>query len=162
MGGTVSVEVSVARFRVWRAAVGVVAGVALACLLAWSVAMLGSVSPERMPWVAGVAVLLAGATLVIAGSLMRVRAGELSCRDGQWHFAPARGAPRVGALVVALDLGSFLLLRLDEQRHRPTWLPVQRRGLEREWHALRCAVYSPPPAAAESAESAAAPVLPRR
>jgi hypothetical protein len=162
MGGTVSVEVSVARFGVWRAAVAVVAGVALACLLAWSVAMLGSVSPERMPWVAAVAVLLAGATLVIAASLMRVRAGELSCQDGQWHFAPARGAPHVGALVVALDLGSFLLLRLDEQRHRPTWLPVQRRGLEREWHALRCAVYSPPPAAAESAESAAAPVLPRR
>jgi hypothetical protein len=30
---------------------------------------------------------------------------------------------------------------------RMTWLPVQRRGLEAQWHALRCAVYSPRPAA---------------
>jgi len=26
-----------------------------------------------------------------------------------------------------------------------TWLPVQRRGLQAHWHALRCAVYSPRP-----------------
>ena len=159
MGETVSVEVSVACFGVWRAAVAIVAATALACLTAWSTTMLGSVSPGGVPWVGAVAALLAGATLVLAGSLMRVRAGALSCHDGQWRFAPAGGPPRVGALVVALDLGSFLLLRLEEQRHRSTWLPVQRRGLEREWHALRCAVYSPPPPAAESVESA--PFRPR-
>jgi hypothetical protein len=162
MGETVSVEVSVARFGIWRTAVAVVAAIALACLGAWSVAMLGSVSPERIAWVGAAGALLAGATLVIAGSLMHVRAGALSRHDGQWRFAPIGGVPRVGALVVALDLGSFLLLRLDEPRHRPIWLPMQRRGLERELHALRCAVYSPPPAAAESAESAAAPLHPRR
>jgi hypothetical protein len=28
-------------------------------------------------------------------------------------------------------------------RRRATWLPVQRRGIERQWHALRCSVHSP-------------------
>ena len=32
--------------------------------------------------------------------------------------------------------------RLEKEGCRVTWLPVQRRGLESQWHALRCAVYS--------------------
>ncbi len=52
------------------------------------------------------------------------------------------------AVAVAVDLGSFLLLTLagtgDGERRSRRWLPVQRRGLENDWHALRCAVYSPP------------------
>jgi hypothetical protein len=32
---------------------------------------------------------------------------------------------------------------------RTSWLPVQRLGLETQWHALRCAVYSPRPMAGE-------------
>ena len=51
-------------------------------------------------------------------------------------------------MTVAIDLGSFLLLSLvgaDAGACRSgRWLPVQRRGLELQWHALRCAVYSPP------------------
>jgi hypothetical protein len=48
----------------------------------------------------------------------------------------------------ALDLGSSLLLTLPRAAapRRPSrrGLPVQRRGLEAGWHALRCAVYAPP------------------
>ena len=80
---------------------------------------------------------------------MRVEAGVLACSDGAWSFTTDSGALRPGTLEVAIDLGSFLLLRLRGGRGA-VWLPVQRRGLEREWHALRCAVYSPPAAVAAS------------
>jgi hypothetical protein len=91
--------------------------------------------------------------LLLARSLVRVETGVLACRDGRWTFAPdvSSQAPLAGGLAVALDLGLFLLLTLagsDTRRRR--WLPVQRLGLEHDWHALRCAVYSPPLAAAET------------
>jgi hypothetical protein len=91
-----SCVVTVRRFGTWRWAVTVLAGAALATLVAWATAM---------------------------------RA----------------------ALVVALDLGSFLLLTLAAPgRRRRRWLPVRRRGLAGEWQALRRAAYSPPLAAAET------------
>ncbi len=68
-----------------------------------------------------------------------------------WTFASDHpgSAPLPGELAVALDLGSFLLLTLAGPGVRRR-LPVQRRGLEREWQPLRRAVYSPPLAAAET------------
>jgi len=58
---------------------------------------------------------------------------------------------------VAVDLGAFLLLRLVEQRRTIVWLPVQRRGVESQWHALRCAAYSPLPLAARAPTVGALP-----
>ena len=54
---------------------------------------------------------------------------------------------RVGTVTVALDLGSWMLLRFRSEPPRAptTWLPVQRRGLDGDWHALRCAVHAPQP-----------------
>jgi hypothetical protein len=70
--------------------------------------------------------------------------GSPACETAVVRFGVWRAA-------VAIDLGSFLLLRfLPEGRSGPgavRWIPVGRRGLEREWHAFRCAVYSPRPAA---------------
>ena len=42
----------------------------------------------------------------------------------------------------------LLQFRAHDRSHSPRmiWLPVQRRGLEPQWHGLRCAVYSPRPA----------------
>jgi len=75
--------------------------------------------------------------------------------DGQaWHWAAAHvpeDRRRAGRIQVALDLGGWMLLRLlpaDGGAPRAHWLPVQAAGLERSWHALRCAVYSPTPEAA--------------
>jgi hypothetical protein len=57
---------------------------------------------------------------------------------------------------VAIDLGGWLLLRFYAEPVRraagdamrrgrtPAWIAVQRRGLEADWHAIRCTVYSPP------------------
>jgi hypothetical protein len=61
---------------------------------------------------------------------------------------PSDGATESGPwrAQVALDWGSFMLLRLDSpeapDRWRVRWLPVQQRGLQPEWHALRCALHS--------------------
>jgi hypothetical protein len=52
---------------------------------------------------------------------------------------------------VAVDLGAWMLLRFERDAtprlRRIVWLPLQRRGLETPWHALRCAVYSARPVA---------------
>ena len=57
--------------------------------------------------------------------------------------------------------GAFMLLVLTRlhgsNRLARRWLPVQRRGLEADWHALRCAVYSPPPVAPDPVAATGTP-----
>jgi hypothetical protein len=139
-------------FGVWRWAVALVAATAMAAMAAWAGLALANHSSDSAA-IAAVATALAGLSLWLAASLARVDGGTLACVDGCWTFAyKRRGVDRIeaGALAVALDLGSFLLLTLTRtagpRRLARRWLPVQRRGLEADWHALRCAVYSPPPA----------------
>jgi hypothetical protein len=149
MRESVFLEMRLHRFDVWRVAIGVVTVVTLAALGGWTLAMVRASDGNGVAWVASATAVLAVATVAIARSLMRVAGGVLACSDGAWSFTTDSGALRPGTLEVAIDLGSFLLLRLPGGRGR-VWLPVQRLGLEREWHALRCAVYSPPAAAAAS------------
>jgi hypothetical protein len=137
-------ELRVSRFGVWRVAIGLVAGAAIAAVTAWAVAMLDSQPQSARALVMVVAAGLSLATFGLALSLVRAQGGLLTRSDGVWTFAPDSGARRTGALEVAIDLGAFLLLRLVERRRTIAWLPVQRRGVEPHWHALRCAVYSPP------------------
>jgi hypothetical protein len=132
------------RFEVWRSAVAVVALAAIATSLAWAFATAASNAEHSIVVVASIAAALTAATIAAAVSLARVPAGVLSCRDDAWSFVADGGASRTGRLRVAIDCGPFLLLRLEPSSHRSVWLPVQRRGLEHDWHALRCAVYSPP------------------
>lgn len=120
----------------------------IGALLAWVLTASPSPAPAVACAVAAVLVAVLGCSLV--------RLAPFSLRwDGQaWHLGPpaSRGnEPAVGELQVAIDLGGWLLLRwrpLPDRSARasPRWLPVQRRGLEPHWHALRCAVYSPRPA----------------
>ena len=115
----------------------VVAGIA--AMMAW---MAGQ-DPQAS---AGLSMLVAAAALPMLGcavSLWRVPAQSLRW-DGQvWQLDAAPGKLRV-----AIDLGPWMLLRFSpEGQRRSHWLPVQRLGLEAQWHALRCAVYSPRPRA---------------
>jgi hypothetical protein len=144
--------VALRRFDVWRRGLAAVAGAALAALVAWAATSLAAAPAGAEAPILGTAIGLGIGAVVIALSLGRVEAGVLACRHGSWTFAPDRSpqAPVAGELAVALDLGSFLLLTLaGSGQRRRRWLPVQRLGLEHDWHALRCAVYSPPLAAAE-------------
>ena len=152
-----SCVVELRRFDVWRAAVALVAVAAIAAMAAWGGLALAAGSTGST-LIATIAVAMAGLSALLAVSLARVEPGTLACADGCWTFAcRPGGVDRIesGTLAVAIDLGSFLLLTLTRSdASRPSsrrWLPVQRRGLESVWHALRCAVYSPPPVAPEAA-----------
>ncbi len=67
-----------------------------------------------------------------------------------------------GTVAVALDGGHWMLLRFRATPAGPgrrvCWLALSRRDLLGQWHALRCAVYSPRPGpAGRSAQAPAAP-----
>lgn len=150
-------EVRLRRFEVWRWAVAVIALAALATLLTWAWLTVAWRGGDGAALTLAAVTVLTIATIAAALSLVRVTAGVLSCRDGHWSFSPEARPSRSGSLSVAIDCGSFLLLRIDSDSGAHLWLPVQRLGIEREWHALRCAVYSPPRVAADCASAAALP-----
>jgi hypothetical protein len=146
---------TVRRFGAWRAALVALGLGDAAAMAAWW---------HRLEEPAGWAGLVLAAALACAllPLVQAWRLHPLALRwDGTcWHVDPARavsGAPRTGRLAVALDLGTWMLLRfVVEPPASPavqppravaaTWIALQRRGLETEWHAIRCTVYSPPPA----------------
>ena len=150
------------RFGVWRAAIAALASAGVAVLLVWL-----ATRSEPMPSL-GLAAWV-GAMLAVpalAASLMRIPAVTLRWDGQQWWLARLAGSSRAaaaaqidavgGEIDVALDFGGWMLLRFRPisaaRRERfSRWLPVQRRGLEAHWHALRCAVYSPRPAPAREA-----------
>ena len=144
MHGSPPCAITVARFGAWRAAVAALALAALASLAAW---LVGSPLGEdtRIRVGVGAAAL---ATLALAASLWRQPAVRLRWDGLAWAVAaPADGAEVSGRLEIAIDLGSFLLLRFTPAgRSGPvavSWIPVGRAGLEPEWHGFRCAVHSP-------------------
>jgi len=159
MRESVFFEASLRRFGVWRTAVLVVGVLAISTLTARAAARSASEPEPGATLAVVVATLLGVLTAWAIWSLTRVASGVLSCRDGIWTFISDVGAARSGAIEVAIDLGAFLLLRLD-RGGACLWLPVQRRGLGPKWHALRCAVYAPrplvsaPPPGFESAPAA--------
>jgi hypothetical protein len=139
--------VTVRRFGAWRAAVSGGLALAFASLLGWSIA------GERPPAIALVLAWVAALPLFAAAAALLGRGAFTLRWDTQaWRLSDGtradEGAP-AGRLCVAVDLGRFMLLSFDRPPgrfgRRRTWLPVQRRGLEGEWHAFRCAVYSPRP-----------------
>ena len=143
-------QFTLTHFGAWRWAVLALSVLVAMLAVAWVAA---SGSPARSwPWpvsVAGLALL--GAWLVAVQP--RLRPVTLAW-DGQgWQLAAATGqahtAAVAGDLSVAIDLGAWMLLRFDpagpSAGRRPRWIPAQRAGHAGQWHALRCAVYSPRP-----------------
>ena len=147
MRESVFFELRLRRSGAWRAAVWLVAGAAIATVLAWALTTFDS-GQSGLALVLSVAVALSLATIALARSLVRLEGGLLRCNDGVWTFVSDSGAQGSGTLEVTMDLGAFLLLRLVDRQRTIAWLPVQRRGVETQWHALRCAAYSPAPLAA--------------
>ena len=100
----------------------------------------------------------AGIVLVLASAgfcwqLLYTPTTSLRWDGSFWHLGPPGtegDEPAAGQVDVAVDLGAWMLLRFTRETSTPgrsvTWLPTQRWGLEAQWHALRCAVYSPRPA----------------
>ena len=129
------------RFGVWRAAVAALTSAGVASMVAWLIGREPPVSTGLMTPAAMAALLM----LALAMSLWRVPAQSLRWDGRAWQLDAVPGE-----LKVAIDLGPWMLLNFrPDAAARATWLPVQRLGLEAQWHALRCAVYSPRPMAGE-------------
>jgi len=132
----------------WRGAVAALLLATAATQAAW---LLGRL--DESPW--AVCAVLAGLDLVLlaaASTALRSVPADLRWDTQCWRLARGEETdPLPGQLTVALDLGAWMLLRFEHdslagRKGRIAWLPVQRRGLEAEWHALRCAVYCARPA----------------
>ncbi len=142
-------QFSLRRFGAWRSALLVLAAFGIATTAAWLITHerpLGTVVP--------MAATAAAATLVaLALSLAKAPPADLRWDGRAWHLGAFSGDPVPGEVTVAIDLGPWMLLRFSpgapDARPRTSWLPIQRRGLESQWHTLRCAVYSPRPGPAE-------------
>jgi hypothetical protein len=137
-------------------AAGVVALAALAAgvAAAWSCARFDA----TRAWGA-IAALAAGclAALCALAMLARLPRRTLDWDARQWRLVSA-GGEEAGEIAVAMDFGSALLLRFRPLAapRRTRWIALSRRGLEAQWHGLRCAVYSPRPGAAATDPGAAA------
>jgi hypothetical protein len=142
-------QVSLRRFAIWRAAVLTLYVLGAAATLAWLV------TRERpVAWgLVAMALLALAALAVAARALWRIAPADLRWDGLVWHLARPNRDALQGTLSVAIDLGSWMLLRFapssgtGARATAAIWLPVQRRGIEAQWHALRCAVHSPHPVA---------------
>lgn len=132
-----ALQLTVWRCRRWQRAVAALAALALAGLAAWITA-----APRYAP----LALLLGVATLASAVMAARIEPLQLRFDGLSWHWQPlraARAAGGCGRVRVALDLGDWLLLRLEPAPGggRARWLPVEAAAAPALWHTLRCAVY---------------------
>ena len=150
-------QVSLQRFGVWRVGVWGLAALAVITLAAWVITHERPHEPliEVGAWVS--AALSAAAIVALAASTARTPPLDLHWDGRAWQLGPVIGDRVPGDLSVAIDLGAWMLLRFTATvpaRPRVVWLPVQRWGIESQWHALRCAVYSPRPAPDDDTTSA--------
>jgi hypothetical protein len=156
-----AVAVTIYRSPRWIGFVALLAALAVAAAVAWAAA---GASPLR--WWVVAAVALAGWTVF----MIERRRKPVGLRwDRQcWHLGHGPGdAVRQEAaleLQVAIDLGDWMLLSLkagEGFRAPRTWLAVQRAAADGDWHALRCAVYSPrPPRPAQVEPSVSDSIIP--
>ena len=144
------IEVALHRFGVWRGALFALACATTSVIAAWIVL---SREQQHFMVVLGVAVAALAVVAMVAAAAS-TKPVLLRWDGARWQLTPREhrsGEPATGRLTVAIDVGFWMLLRFDAdipaRRRRATWLPVQRRGLEAQWHGLRCAVFSPLPAA---------------
>ena len=128
-------QVSLRRFGAWRAAIAALTLLTVLAMAAWVTQTPAPISTNLMTF----AVVASVACAALAASLWRTPHASLRWDGRLWHLDATTGALRV-----TIDLGPWMLLRFTpEDGGSARWLPVQRAGLEAQWHALRCAVYSP-------------------
>jgi hypothetical protein len=149
-----AVAVTIRRSPRWIGWIGSLVAAAVATALAWAAVGGGA------RWLVAAATLAWGLAVLFAE--WRRRPVGLRWDRQSWHFGRASGSfvaqEATGDLHVAVDLGDWMLLRFApaDAPTRRTWLVAQRGSAEGDWHALRCAVYSPRPPRPLEAESLAA------
>ena len=151
-----AVAVTIHRSSRWIVFVALLAIAAIAAPLVW--VLWGE---SQLRWLA-VAAAAAFSGTVFMGECRR-QPVALRWDRQCWHLdlSPFAAMHEEAAceLTVAIDLGDWLLLRLTQRggsrRIHRSWLAIQRSSTDGDWHALRCAVYSPrPPRLAEAGSPA--------
>ncbi len=138
-------QMIVRHFGIWRTV-----ATSLVALVAVVVAVWALQAMERHAvWVVIAAVLLAVSSTMLLAHAWRLQAKTLRWDSQRWQLTACDAAGHepapFGRLTVSIDLGRWMLLHFKSDGatvlQRGTWLPVQRRGHEADWHALRCTVY---------------------
>lgn len=147
-----AVAVTIQRSPRWVGLVASWALAAVATLLAWAATGGGA------RWLAVVLTSAVGVVILLVEWRRQPVALRWDRQD--WHLGPAHGPvaakEAAGDLRAAIDLGDWMLLRFTsgtDARVRRTWVVAQRASTVGDWHALRCAVYSPRPPRPLEAES---------
>ena len=130
-----AVSVVCSRGGAWRGLHGLLPALAAGALCAWA---LGHLKLPTWP-----ALILAG----LVGALLRARLERTQPVTLRWDGEQWRADDVAGTLSVMIDLGPWLLLRLQPAlpRARPLWLPVSAADAGPAFHALRAAAYARPP-----------------
>ena len=147
------IDIVLNRSGAWLGFVVAVVLAVMTVVTAWIALALRDLTLSRLAAL-GLAVLTL-ALLVSALRLTRRIGGRVRWTGRRWELddAVSRGGQRrTGDVALAIDLGNWLLLRFtySDEGGTPRWLPVQRRGHEAQWHALRCALHSSRPASDSS------------
>jgi hypothetical protein len=139
-------QISLHHFGVWRFAIYFLSVLSNLVFATWL--WMHEAFAQPLAW--GVFVLMMVLTGLLARTLLHnpalgLRWDGQAWHVGQWPAASDSWTP--GSMQVMLDLGFWMLLRFTPSAWAPDaapqWLPVQRLGLEAQWHGLRCSLYSP-------------------
>ncbi len=126
---------------IWRAATGLLHGWAAAALLAWSLRAL-ELATSPLPMAAIATVALAAA----AWSMRRLGGPSSLAWDGQaWRLDDQA----VARIAVMIDLGGWMLLAIELDGGPRRWRALSAAATGPAWRALRSAVFSPGPPAAQ-------------
>jgi hypothetical protein len=146
MRGSAAIQVTLRNYSIWRTGLAVLTSAGVVVLLVWAVHPGPSLGAPAALGAAALGVIVAWSVRELwnAGPVTLVWNGEL------WQLyldESTAGACAGGRLEVQLDCGDWMLLRFvpdpPAQRARSRWLPAQRDASAHDWHALRCALYSP-------------------
>lgn len=117
--------------------------------LTWHMVQVGS--PPGWPMLAAAALALIPSVQLLRQSIANTPSRVLSWQPAQslWMLHPTPTSrdsacpPRPGQIDCMIAAQNWLLLRHSGPHIPSTWLPVSRRAHHADWHALRCAVFSP-------------------
>ncbi len=138
-------QMIVRHFGIWRAVVTLLVALTAAVVTAWALQAM----ERHAVWVVIAAALLTVSSTMLLSHAWRLPAMTLRWDSQQWQLRASSDSAHEpvcsGCLVVSVDCGGWMLLHFTPDNgtvlQRGTWLPVQRRGHEADWHALRCTVY---------------------
>jgi hypothetical protein len=104
--------------------------------------------------------LLAAIAMAVLGAQLACRAlsplpGQLRWDGRRWHSVSPQGDRPLARLVVALDLGTWVLLKLHPAGGRGFWRVASAAGAQAAWHGLRVALAAHAGAAQPATDKAA-------